>query len=92
MYVQYRWLRTVDTLVSGTLVNVHKGTLEERDVAIDDDEIVALEKRPAERRIEAGYITPRLIDAHMHVGTLSTPSLTRNWTRQRETGGRRPRR
>lgn len=58
---------TVDTLVSGTLVNVHTGRIEQRDVAIDDGEIVALEERPAERRIEAEYIAPGLIDAHMHV-------------------------
>ncbi|MBV0902754.1 adenine deaminase [Haloarcula salina] len=58
---------TVDTLVSGTLVNVHTGTLERRHVAVDDGEIVALEARPADRRVEANYVAPGLIDAHMHV-------------------------
>ncbi|MFB6129584.1 MAG: molybdopterin cofactor-binding domain-containing protein [Salinigranum sp.] len=57
----------VDTLVRGTLVNVNTGTLDETAVAVDDGEIVALEERPAEREIETGYITPGLIDAHMHV-------------------------
>lgn len=57
----------VDTVVSGTLVNVHTGTLEQRHIAIDDGEIVALEDRPATQRLEAAYITPGLIDAHMHV-------------------------
>ncbi|MFB6222144.1 MAG: adenine deaminase [Haloarcula sp.] len=57
----------VDTVVSGTLVNVHTGTLEDRDIAIDDGEIVALEDRPAVQRFEAEYVTPGLIDAHMHV-------------------------
>ena len=57
----------VDTLVRGTLVNVHTGTLENGAVAIDDGEIVALAERPAEREIETGYVTPGLIDAHMHV-------------------------
>ncbi|WP_424005395.1 adenine deaminase (plasmid) [Haloarcula salina] len=58
---------TVDTLVSGTLVNVHTGTLEQRHVAVEDGEIVALEERPADRHVEAEYIAPGLIDAHMHV-------------------------
>jgi adenine deaminase len=57
----------VDTLVRGTLVNVNTGALEDGAVAIDDGEIVALAERPAERTIETGYITPGLIDAHMHV-------------------------
>jgi adenine deaminase len=57
----------VDTLVRGTLVNVHTGTLEDGAVAIDDGEIVALEERPADRTLDAGYVTPGLIDAHMHV-------------------------
>jgi adenine deaminase len=58
---------TVDLLVRGTLVNVNTGTLSETAVAIDGDEIVALEERPADRVIETEYITPGLIDAHMHV-------------------------
>ena len=57
----------VDLLVRGTLVNVNTGTLSETAVAVDDGEIVALEERPADREIEADYITPGLIDAHMHV-------------------------
>jgi adenine deaminase len=57
----------VNTVVSGTLVNVNTGTLEQRDIAIDDGEIVALEDRPADQRLEANYIAPGLIDAHMHV-------------------------
>ena len=57
----------IDTLVRGTLVNVHTGVLEDSAVAIDNGTIVALEERPADREIETGYITPGLIDAHMHV-------------------------
>jgi len=57
----------VDLLVRGTLVNVNTGTLEDRAVAIDDGEIVALEERPAVREVETSYVTPGLIDAHMHV-------------------------
>ncbi len=57
----------VDTLVRGTLVNVNTGTLEDRAVAIDDGTIVALEERPAERELEANYVAPGLVDAHMHV-------------------------
>ena len=57
----------IDTLVRGTLVNVHTGVLEDGAVAIDNGTIVALEERPADREIETGYITPGLIDAHMHV-------------------------
>jgi adenine deaminase len=58
---------TVDTLVRGTLVNVHTGRLEDGAVAIDDGDIVALAERPADREIETEYIAPGLIDAHMHV-------------------------
>ncbi|MFB6297026.1 MAG: adenine deaminase [Salinirussus sp.] len=57
----------VDLLVRGTLVNVATGTLSETPVAVDDGEIVALGERPADREIETGYVTPGLIDAHMHV-------------------------
>lgn len=57
----------VDTLVRGTLVNVHTGTLEEGAVAIDDGTIVALDERPADREIAVEYVAPGLIDAHMHV-------------------------
>jgi adenine deaminase len=57
----------VDTLVRGTLVNVHTGTLEDGAVAVDDGEIVALAERPAERILDAGYVAPGLVDAHMHV-------------------------
>lgn len=58
---------TVDLLLRGTVVNVTTGTLEERPVAVDDGEVVALAERPARREIETGYIAPGLIDAHMHV-------------------------
>jgi adenine deaminase len=58
---------SVDTLVRGTLVNVHTGTLEDGAVAVDDGEIVALAERPAERTLDAGYVAPGLVDAHMHV-------------------------
>jgi adenine deaminase len=57
----------VETVVTGTVVNVHTGQLDEGAVAIDDGEIVALEERPADRTLEAAYIAPGLIDAHMHV-------------------------
>lgn len=57
----------VDTVVRGTLVNVLTGTLEDTAVAIDDGEIVALEDREADTELEAEYITPGLVDAHMHV-------------------------
>ena len=57
----------VDYLIRGTLVNVNTGNLEDRPVAIDDGEVVALEERPAERELETGYVAPGLIDAHMHV-------------------------
>ncbi|MFC6837784.1 adenine deaminase [Halomarina ordinaria] len=58
---------SVDTLVRGTLVNVHTGTLEDGTVAIDDGEIVALADRPADRVLDAEYVAPGLVDAHMHV-------------------------
>jgi adenine deaminase len=57
----------VDTLIRGTIVNVNAGALQDGVIAIDDGEIVALEERPAERTVEAEYITPGLIDAHTHV-------------------------
>ena len=57
----------VDLVVRGTLVNVNTGTLSETAVAVDDGEVVALEERPAERVMETDYVTPGLIDAHMHV-------------------------
>ncbi|MFB6299193.1 MAG: adenine deaminase [Halobacteriales archaeon] len=57
----------VDLLVDGTLVNVLTGNLEDRAIAIDDGEIVALADRPARTTLEADYITPGLINAHMHV-------------------------
>jgi adenine deaminase len=58
---------SVDTLVRGTLVNVHTGTLETGAVAIDNGIIVALDERPATREIETEFVAPGLIDAHMHV-------------------------
>ncbi|MFB6110106.1 MAG: adenine deaminase [Halodesulfurarchaeum sp.] len=58
----------VDLLLRGTLINVHTGQLEpDGAVAIDDGEIVALAEREADRTIEAEYVAPGLIDAHMHV-------------------------
>ena len=57
----------VDLLVRGTVVNVAAGRLEEGAVAVDDGEVAALAERPAEREIEAEYVAPGLIDAHMHV-------------------------
>ncbi len=63
----------VDLLLRGTLVNVHTGTLEDGAVAVDDGEIVALEERPAERELEAAYVAPGLIDAHMHVESSMVP-------------------
>jgi len=57
----------VDLLVRGTLVNVLTGNLEDRAVAVDDGEIVALAERPARREMEAEYVAPGLVDAHMHV-------------------------
>ncbi|MEF8776423.1 MAG: adenine deaminase [Haloarculaceae archaeon] len=57
----------VDLLVRGALVDVNTGTIRTTAVAVDDGEVVALEERPARREIETGYVTPGLIDAHMHV-------------------------
>ena len=57
----------VDLLVEGTLVDVTTGSLEERTIAVDDGEIVGFGARPAATKIEADYVTPGLIDAHMHV-------------------------
>lgn len=57
----------VDLLVRGTLVDVNTGTLDDRAIAIDDGEVVALAERPAEREIETGYVAPGLVDAHVHV-------------------------
>lgn len=57
----------VDLLIRGTLVDVNTGRLREAAVAVEDDEIVALEERPADRVIETAYVAPGLIDAHMHV-------------------------
>jgi len=58
---------SVDLVVKGTLVNVTTGSLEDGALAIDDGEIVAMAERPAERTLEASYIAPGLIDAHVHV-------------------------
>lgn len=57
----------VDILIRGTLVNVHTGTFEDGAIAIDDGQIVALEERPADREFDVEYVSPGLIDAHMHV-------------------------
>ena len=58
---------TVDLLIRGTLVDVNTGTLRETPVAVDNGGVVALAERPAERELETEYITPGLIDAHVHV-------------------------
>lgn len=60
-------MTAVDRVVRGTIVNVNTGTLDEGAIAIDDGEIVALEERPADEVIDANYIAPGLIDAHVHV-------------------------
>jgi len=57
----------VDLLVRGTVVDVLTGTLDDRAVAIDDGEIVAFGERPADRELDAEYVAPGLINAHMHV-------------------------
>jgi adenine deaminase len=57
----------VDLLVRGTLVNVLTGDLEERAIAVDNGEIVGFGDRPADQTIEGEYITPGLINGHMHV-------------------------
>lgn len=57
----------VDLLIRGRLVRPHTGTIERGAVAVHDDEIVALAERPADRVIETDFVTPGLIDAHMHV-------------------------
>ena len=57
----------VDLLVEGTLVDVTTGTLDDRTIAVDDGEIVGFGTRPAKEALEAEYVTPGLIDAHMHV-------------------------
>lgn len=57
----------VDTLVRGTVMNVNTGNLVDGAVAIDDGRVVALEERPADRELDANYVAPGLIDAHMHV-------------------------
>ncbi|WP_273837598.1 adenine deaminase C-terminal domain-containing protein [Halococcus sp. PRR34] len=57
----------VDTLVRGTVVDVLTGTLEDRAIAIDNGEVVAFGERPAARELEANYIAPGLINAHMHI-------------------------
>jgi len=62
----------VDTLVRGRLVRPHTGDVREGAVAIEDGEIRALEERPADRTLEAGYVVPGLIDAHVHVESSMT--------------------
>lgn len=58
---------SVDVLVRGTVVDVLTGSLEERAIAIDGGEIVAFGDRPAACELEANYIAPGLINAHMHI-------------------------
>lgn len=57
----------VDLLVRGTVVDVTAGELVERAVAVDDGTVVGFGERPADRVLEAAYVTPGLIDAHTHV-------------------------
>jgi adenine deaminase len=57
----------VDLLVEGALVNVNTGAIEERAIAVDNGSVVGFGTVPATNRIEAGYVTPGLIDAHTHV-------------------------
>lgn len=57
----------VDLLVEGALVNVNTGAIEERAIAVDNGSVVGFGAVPAANRIEAGYVTPGLIDAHTHV-------------------------
>jgi adenine deaminase len=63
----------VDLLVRGTVVDVATGVAAEGAVAVDDGEIVALAERPADRVLEAEYVTPGLIDAHTHVELSMVP-------------------
>lgn len=57
----------VDLLIRGRLVRPHTGTIERGAVAIEQGEIVALAERPADQVLETEFVTPGLIDAHMHV-------------------------
>jgi adenine deaminase len=57
----------VDLKIRGTLVNVVSGNLEKRTITIKNGHIVGFSDRPAARVIEAEYITPGLINAHMHI-------------------------
>ncbi len=57
----------VDLLVRGTVVDVLTGTLDDRVVAIDNGEVVAFGDRPADRELEAEFVAPGLINAHMHI-------------------------
>lgn len=57
----------VDLLIRGTIVDVLTGTLDERAVAIEGSEVVAFGERPAARELEAAFVAPGLINAHMHI-------------------------
>lgn len=57
----------VDLLVRGTVVDVLTGTLDERAVAIEGGEVVAFGERPAARELDATFVAPGLINAHMHI-------------------------
>jgi len=57
----------VDLKIRGTLVNVLSGNLESRTIAIHDGEIIGFTEEPAKQTIEVEYITPGLINSHMHV-------------------------
>jgi len=57
----------VDLRIDGTLVNVLSGNFEDRTIAIEDGTIVGFSDRPARRTIETEYVTPGVINAHMHI-------------------------
>ena len=58
---------SVDTLIRGTMVNVLTGHLEDRTIAIDDGFVVGFGDRPAEREFTAEFVSPGLINGHMHI-------------------------
>lgn len=57
----------IDLQIRGTLVNVLTGNLESRTIAVDNGEIVGFSEEPAKRTLEAEYVTPGLINSHMHI-------------------------
>jgi len=57
----------VDLCIKGNVVNVTTGVIEKRTLAIDDGVIIGFGDRTAKETLTAEYVTPGLIDAHMHV-------------------------